>query len=308
MAEGCNLYVTDKDSKEIQNSLDKGLPSDQRKFASTMLRTAQQSNLTELMNALSKTDHPHHTLVNKTLIKAFGEGKVTKSMEDKLSKAVHTILEDHRNPQGLFEKPPAHRGPGSTSVDHPYEVLCAAALIHAKTSGELISSTGQRLEIKPTDRLDLGQKSPSKNILSTAKKNTIESDILIQRNDKVIGFDSKYTSGSTYESISQRQLDGIKSALKDGSLTEFHFVTNAIFSSSAKKAINKINRELIAEAAINNKLLYDDLRYATETEENNIKAIEIANKLDFENDRKKINSLIRDKVRQVGYCEHVNFE
>lgn len=307
MAEGCNLYTTDKDFKEIQNSLNKGLPSDQRRFASTMLRTAQKSNLTEFMNVLSNLNHPQHDLVNKTLIKAFGEGKVTKPMEEKLSRAVHTILKDHSNPQGLFEKPPTHRGPGSTSVDHPYEVLCAAALVQDKVK----SSTGHLLKIYSTDRLDLGQKSPSNHILSTAKKGTIESDILIQRNGNVIGIDAKYTNKTTYRPKPglTRQLKGIKSALQDYDITEYHFVTNAKFSSDFKKMVDNMNRELIADAMKNNEELYGGIRNIISTpEQKTINAVELATKLDFERDRGKINSLINNRVPQIGYCEEVNFK
>jgi len=313
MPEGCNLHFTNVDFKEIQSSLDKGLPKDQKRFASSILRIAQKNNFKKLMNSLSNPKDLHYDLVSKSLIKAFGEGKVIKPMEADLNKALYTVLKDHPDPQGLFEKPPVHRGPGSTSVDHPYEVLCAAALIQSKCN----SSIGKKLRIYPTDRLDLGQKSPSINILSTAKKNTIESDILIERRKnftetETIGIDAKYTKYSTYafkEADLIRQLAGVKSALSDESITEYHFVTNAKFSDKFKRTVDNTNRELIAEAAIENKELYNDFKEMLPLEESaTADAVELALKIDFEKDREKINELVKERVPQIGYSEKVIFE
>lgn len=311
MAEGCNLHFTREDFKQIQNSLDKGLPTDQKKFASSLLRSVQKTNLKELMNSLSDKSSQNYELVNKALIKSFGEGKVTTTLEAKLNSAIYSILKEHPNPQGLFEKPPTHRGPGSTSVDHPYEVLCAAALVQ----GEVKSSTGHLLKIYSTDRLDLGQKSPSNNILSTAKKGTIESDILIQRDNilqsKIIGIDAKYTKETTYKPKPglARQLNGVKSALQDRDITEFHFVTNAQFSNTFKTMVENVNRELIADAMIKNNELYSGIRdIISKPEKETINAVELAAKLDFQRDRGKINPLIDNRVPQIGYCEGVNFK
>ena len=312
MAEGCNLPTTKDDFKQIQNSLEKGLSTDQRKFASSLLRSIQKNNIKELMLSLNDPENINYQLVNKALVKSFGEGKVSPHHEAKLNKALYTILKDHPNPQGLFEKPPRHRGPGSTSVDHPYEVLSAAALVQKKFN----SSTGHTLKIYKTDRLDLGQKSPSTHVLSTVKKNTIESDILINRDRgvlvgaDVIGIDAKYSKGTTYDSTNglTRQLDGIKNSLKDGSLTEFHFVTNVKFSTGFKRMVDDANLDLIANALNNNKSLYNDIKNLTKDEKDTVNAIELIAKLNFEKDREQINNLLKDRVPQIGYCEKVIFE
>lgn len=314
MSEGCNLPTTNEDFRQIKDSLEKGLPREQRKFASSLLRGFQKNNFEDFKNSLYNQEDKHFEMINDTLVKSFGSGKVSEVEEKQLNSALYTILKEHPNPQGLFEKPPKHRGPGSTSVDHPYEVLCAAAIVQNRIFNNIKSSNGRNLMIYSTDRVDLGQKSPSLNILSTRKKNTIESDILIQRpraiGYDVIGLDAKYSKGTTYNTTDglDRQLKGIKSSLSDHSLTEFHFVTNKFFSPKFKEMIDNANRELIADALTKNNELYDDLRIITKEENNSIKAIELASKLDFVKDRNEINQLTKDRVPQIGYCEKINFK
>jgi hypothetical protein len=310
MSEGCNLPTSKEDYNQIQSSLERGLTTDQGKVASSLLRNVQKDNPTELMSSLKDPKNVNYQIVNKALVKSFGEKKVFQEEEAKLNRALYSILKDHPDPQGLFEKPPKHRGPGSTSVDHPYEVLCAAALVQK----EFKSSNGHTLKIYNTDRLDLGQKSASNQVLSTVKKNTIESDILIQRSRgpfngfDIIGIDAKYTKDSTYNKLSDRQLDGVKSSLLNGELSEFHFVTNAHFTEKFKERIDTANREIIIEAMYRNKDIYAGISEITNTERQSIDAIALAAKLDFKNDREQINSLLNDRVGQIGYSEKVNFE
>lgn len=311
MAEGCNLPASKEDIEQIEESLNKGIETDRRKFASSSLKNIYEHNSEGLLKSLSDPKNIGYKPLNQLLKKAFGEGKVTVEEESKLNFALYLILKDHHNPQGLFEKPPVHRGPGSTSVDHPYEILCAAALMQNK----FMSSNGHSLTIRKTDRIDLGQKSPSNNILSTTKKNTIESDILISR-DKglidgydVIGIDAKYSKNGNYSSTKDlaRQLKGIKNSLNDGSLQEFYFATNGKFSSQFKNEIFEVNRCIIKEAIVENREFYKDVRYVTKPENESISAAELAGSIDFEKYKDKINELIKDKLPQIGFCEGVSF-
>lgn len=105
-------------------------------------------------NGLLKMCNPDdkmHRLVQARLLEALGphQNKLSESEEYNLPAALATILKDHKEVYGLFDKPPVHRGPGSTSMRHPYELLSTASIIK---SGGVKTSLGSVLTITEYDK------------------------------------------------------------------------------------------------------------------------------------------------------------
>lgn len=307
MAEGCNLHLTLSDVNKIEAARNIGEKADAQNISRELLKCSLKNNVQEFRRVLNDKNHLAYKTAKELLIKALGEGTVTKEEENKLPAALHLILRDHPNPQGLFEKPPVHRGPGSDPMSHPYELLCAASLIQK----EVATSLGNSLKIYSTDRRDFGEKAASLFSLSTKKKNTGESDILIGRGAKEIGIDAKYTKGSVYgeKPETPRQLNGIRNAFFDRQLHEFYFVTNAQFSSRFKEMVDDTNAKIIQDWAEHNNQIYKDFKDITTIEKKIVDASEIIRNLDFHEDRKEINKLTQKyDIPQIGICERVNFE
>lgn len=307
MAEGCNLHSTLSDVNKIEAARNIGEKVDAQNISRELLKCSLKNNSQEFMRVLNDKKHPAYKTAKELLIKALGEGQVTKEEENKLPDALHLILKDHPNPQGLFEKPPVHRGPGSDPMSHPYELLCAAALIQK----EVVTSLGNSLKIYPEDRIDFGEKFASSYGLSTKKKGTGESDILIGRGAKEIGIDAKYTKGSEYRVKPDfpRQLDAIRSAFSDNQLQEFFLVTNAQFHSDFKEMVDNTNAKIIQDWAKGNNRIYKDFKDIPTYEKEIVDASLMIRNLDFHNDREKINKLVqKHDIPQIGICEHVNFE
>ena len=307
MAEGCNLHLTLSDVNKIEAARNIGEKVDAQNISRELLKCSLKNNSQEIMRVLNDKNHPAYKTAKELLIKALGEGRVTKEEANKLSDALYLILKDHPNPQGLFEKPPVHRGPGSDPMSHPYELLCTAALIQK----EVTTSLGNSLKIYSTDRIDFGEKFASSYALSTKKKNTGESDILIGRGAKEIGIDAKYTKGSIYgvKPDLLGQLDKIRSAFSDDQLHEFYFVTNAQFHSDFKEMVDNANAKIIQDCAKENNRIYKDFKDITKVEKEKVDVLEMIRNLDFHNDRKQINKLTqKHDIPQIGICERVNFE
>lgn len=321
MAEGCNLYNTYSNYKQIEGTIKIGPESEAKEIArnsaSDLLKIALETHRSEFIKSLNDKNHPYYELTKDLLIKSLGENKVKKHEEDKLPSALHTILKDHPDPQGLFIKPPKHRGPGSTKMSHPYELLSSAAL----TQREVTSSLGNKLKIYPSDRLHFGQKFASNYALSTRNKNTFEADTIIQRGNfvdgssKIIGIDAKYTAKSAYEMIEKsdtepdlvRQLKGIQKGFWDKQLDEFYFVSNVKFGGKFKTLVNDYNYKIFKDNIKEFRKSYKDKN----TSQMEIDALPHKDELyiDFQKDEKKIKELV-DKygIPQIGLCENVNYE
>lgn len=307
MADGCNLYFTKKDLEQVEKSLKVGVQPDEVKIARNILNSNLKNNVDDFKGILANPDDPKHRIVQILLVNSLGKNKVTKTEENLLPSALHTVLKDHPNPQGLFEKPPVHRGPGSDPMRHPYELLCAAAIIQK----EVVTSLGNSLKIYPTDRIDFGEKFASSYALSTKKKGTGESDILIGRGAKEIGIDAKYTKELIYgvKPDLPGQLNKIRSAFPDGQLHEFYFITNAQFHPDFKKMVDNTNAKIIQDWAKGNNRIYKDFKDITTDEEEIADASEMIRNLDFHSDREEINKLTQKyDIPQIGICERVNFE
>jgi len=250
------LIFTEKDLQQVEKSLAVEKESEKGQRARNILNGTLKNNVNDLIQILSRPDtitgitgDERYNVVKELLIDSLGRGKVFIEQENKLPSALKTLLKFQKDPSGLFDAPPKHRGPGAEPMKHPYELLSTSAIIQKGQQG-VNSSLSQTLRIYPTDRIDFGAKLPSKYGLSTKKLNTIEADTIIARKSglidmKLIGIDAKYSKSGSYSYVSDRQLEGIKSAFRDGSLDQFHFITNQAFTSGFKNAVEKANIDIL---------------------------------------------------------------
>lgn len=311
MAEGCNLYLTRSDIKQVKKAVDVGQKTEVSKISREILNATFKNERQKFMNVLSNKNHPSHKLTKELLVKSLGEDKVTKSEENRLTDALYTVLKNHPNPQGLFKNPPKYRGPGADAMSHPYELLSTAAIIQ----NEVPTSLGTKLKIYLTDRVDFGQKLAAKYALSSRKEGTIEADTLIEikrpSERGIIAIDSKYTKGSTYglKPDSDRQFKGIKNAFNDGQLKEFYFVTNAEFNKDFKDKVDDYNIQIFKEEAERDNKLFKEFENHLIKEERKGYIQEDFKDAYFKNNIDLLNEITQKyKIPQIGLCEKVNYE
>lgn len=315
MADGCNLHLIPKDAHQMEDTRKIGRIEEAKKasrdMASNVLKSRLNNNRDEFLKILYDKNHIQFNLVKELLIKSLSEGvtsRVSNQEENKLPGALYTVLADHHNPPGLFEKAPTARGPGSKKMSHPYELLSTAALIRK----EATSSIGKKLRIYPTDKLGFGLKFANDYALTTKGENTFEADTLLYRDpNKVIGIDAKYTKSHSVrvkygKNSTENELSGIQKGFRDGQLHEFYFVSNVEFHYKFKELVEKYNQEIFKSEL---KELRKSHKYAfTDAEKS---ALPPKDKLyiDFNKDREKVNELItKYDIPQIGICEYVNYE
>lgn len=304
MAEGCNLHLTRPDIKQVEDAINIGQKTDTGKLARDLLNTTLTNDRQEFMKVLRDKNHPYHKLTQNLLVNSLGKDKVTKQEENRLPRALLTVLKDHPNPHGLFGKPQKYRGPGAEEMKHPYELLSTAALIQK----EVTTSLGNKLKIYPSDRLDFGQKFASKQTLTTRKKNTIEADTLVGRGSKLIGIDAKYSKSFVYANIEERQFEGIQNSFRDGQLQEFYFITNGAFNQKFKDTVNEYNQKIFKDWANENRTIYRAYNYFSKAEKDERPPENVLD-IDFEKNGGVVNELVKKyEIPQIGMCEHVNYE
>lgn len=259
MPVGCNLYFSSDDINKAKASLKKGqdyhveyeiLPSGMEalKFKADLFKSI-----------LKNPNHPNFKLVKDWLNDQIaGTETVKQEYREKMPKAMALVLEQTPDALGLAVRVPKYRGKRSNAVydnlkhktkgdAFAHEILGTAALIEKKW----LSKDGEAtLQITSTDRVDFGVKfqarydgAPS-DLKDQPRRLTVEADTCIQRREKVIGIDFKYSESGEYSSYSIDQLKGIKNAILTGECTEFNFVTNGRFSEGFTKAVDRINQDL----------------------------------------------------------------
>lgn len=318
MADGCNLYFTEKDIDQVEKSLEKGREIDEIKTASNILNGRIINNADDFKNILANKDDPRNKIVQELLEKSLSNGKLTQNDEWNLSKALNTVLHFQKNIQGLFENPPKHRGPGADSMKHGGELLTTAALIQKR---EIKTVNGNTLFISKTDdTIAFGQKFPSKHAMSTHKRGTIEADTLIARDRGLLGghdliaIDTKYSKSSTTYGVKSskdfyRQLEGIRNNFSDGNLQEFYFVSNVKFSSGFKSCVIEYNIKIFKDRLErDNEMRSNFYKYLTPQE----KEFYIPQKFesfDFSKNTKALIQAAKDyDVPQIELCEEVNYQ
>lgn len=196
-------------------------------------------------------------------------------------------------------------------MKHGAELLTTAAIIQ---KGGVYTSLGNKLKIYSTDSIGFGQKFASKYAVSTRKKDIIEADTLIARGDKNIGIDTKYTRISNTYSIKkeedfERQLRGIKTCFRDGSLQEFYFVSNVKFHSNFKNKVEEYNIEIFKDRLQKDNNLKNKFGEYLTSEERKHYIPEEFEKFNFKENLKALRDASNTyRVPQIGLCEDVNFE
>jgi hypothetical protein len=267
----------------------------------------------KFLSILSNPKHPAYGLLSKHLSKSI-KSKMTQAELQRLPDAFRTILEKQPDAMGLFEKAPLHRGPGTSAVQHHYEIFSAAALI----SDSYRTARGNTLSIGPGDRVDFGIKFAG-DYAQPKRYGTIEADILVHKSalisGKTVAIDSKYSKEGNYGAKEglQRQLDGIRTGLRDGKINEFYFVTNGKFGNRFKDMVKEENLKIAMDYAKQHNRMYQDKKhgidkeYLTKEEKENIPAGKIPENF-FQEDNEEVQNFVdKYEIPQIDLCQHVKF-
>ena len=315
----------------LLNQRSKLKPNDVR----AMLHLAAKDQ--KLLQILSDPKNAGYRQVHEALVHITG-GKDNMTAKELaiLPQAFHRILKDHPNAMGLFQKAPAHRAPGMSALHQHYEILSTAALI----ARNFTTSSGRKLGIsKQTDRIDFGIKFPHGHA-QPRQHGTIEADTLVTRKVGIppfetvehIAVDAKYRNTDKarpflrepqYEFLSEkhredvkRQLVGIRTNFKNGSLNEFHFVTNVTFSDRFKAEVDQTNLRLVQDYVTEHNKQFNspegikELAYLHEAEraampEGKVEPGTLGSLEKYSEPVKEFAA--RYKINQVEMCEHVTY-
>ncbi|MEK9148766.1 MAG: hypothetical protein AAB267_01825 [Candidatus Desantisbacteria bacterium] len=269
MADGCNLYLSEKDFKQITDSLNNQKIGEIADSVKSVMEGFTKGMTEKVTYPLSNPNHPAHKVFSAYVLRnAVGNQSIPDTYKRELPKAVADIVKINPTVLGLVK--PARNWGQTTSIDAPgklghktrgagfaYEILGTAALINKESKAK---NTGVILKIHSTDRPDLGFKLQAsypfadKELPTQPKRGTTEADLFITRptsifdgGDKNIGVDFKHSmnSGEYSGPIRTSDIDGRKIALMTGEIHEFHYVTNGTFSKTVKETIDKANSEIL---------------------------------------------------------------
>jgi len=252
MAGGCTLFVSRKDCDDIEASRNSQelaarlarIPDELRSEVRAVLHRVSAGRLLPIL--ANPTHRAYPLLQEKLAVAVGGRENMTEEEYQCLPRAFYVVLKDHPDAMGIFEAVPQYRGPGASALHEPYEILAAAALRNPHPT-----SLGRNLVISSQDRPDFGLKMP-REFAQPSRYGTIEADILVYKPDgREVGIDAKHTRNGVYSSTQglNRQLEGIRNKLNDGTLHEFYYVTNGRFSDPFRKLVDQANLELAGERA-----------------------------------------------------------
>ncbi len=313
---GCVLNFTTNDFRQISRSLHAQTAGANLSKAERdqIRKTLHNSSRNQLISILGKPDSPAYKAVSQLLMGTM-VGQMSNTERDALPAAFYTILKHTPDAMGLFLKAPSHRGPGSSPVQHHYEILATACLIdkHCK------SKSGKLLYIDATDRVDFGLKF-SRGYAQPRRFGTIEADMLVSRGTinplgpdfgKTVAIDAKYSSGGKYTKKPglQRQLDGIRNGFLDGKIQEFYFVTNKEFAQNFKAAVKEENLLIAREFASQNNSVYNSVPhgYLTQQEQKNHPALKLPADFFTEFNEDVTGFIAKHDIPQIDMCEYVEY-
>ena len=267
----------------------------------------------ELLSFLDRPDTlAGRAVANLLVIATRAQENLTAEDCRNVPRAFQVVLRDHPDAMGVFTKAPAHRGPGSTPISHGAEILVPAAL---KLS-TFTSAGGRQVHIHPQDELHFGIKEPS-GYAQPRSGGTIEADIIQLSGDRVIAYDVKYSQSGHYNTTADlnRQLSGVRTKFRDGTLQEFLYVTPGVFGLTFVRRIEQANRDIVRDSArehrssigkgtygSNNAYAHPrELRYLPPARVTDPGLVDCLN-------TKGLRDFARHwRIPQVDYCEHVNF-
>lgn len=285
MADGCNLYLSDKDLKQITNSLNQKQICEVAESVKSIMDGFSKGMSQKVTYPLSNPNHPAHKVFSAYVLRnVVGNKSIPDVYKRELPKAVATIAKVTPDVLGLV-RPAKNWGPGALSIDvrlghktrgagFAYELLGTASLIEKESKA---MNGPSKLKIYPSDRIDLGIKLQARYpgaeavLTSQPKRRTVEADLFISRPTSIfdggfknIGVDFKHSMNSgTYSGrISVSEIEGRKVALMTGEIDEFHYVSNGTFSKNVRETIDKANIEL-RETGKNDSLIsyHENVKY-----------------------------------------------
>ena len=180
-----------------------------------------------------------------------GNKAISNSMKGEFAPALSKLLTASPNPIGLLgNKNPFGKGATNlsqnvtnegTGYGSAYEVIGTALLMEA---GRSISGSNKQLSIAPGEQVSFGIRVPA-----GPGRRTVEADAYIHKATGPVGIDFKFRSNGSYSGSKAlaKQLEGVKEAIRVGSLREFHFATNGRVSHSSKMLIKKADADIRAE-------------------------------------------------------------
>lgn len=263
--DGCNLYETEADHKQILKSLREGLPTnvseEVMRDKKPMMMAAASGRLLEILEDPARRGHK---AISEFICRRIaGNEAIPENYKRELPSAIAKIIRHTPDSIGFFMHAPKYYGKGATGLvnglRHPtrgdalaYEILATATLMEEEFPAVNAPSS---LRIYPVDRGDYHIKLQAsyKNVpleyLDQPKRGTVEADLFVHRpqglfGDKVIGVDFKHSRGNLYDNYDLEQLKGILVALQTGEIHEFCFVSNVSFSQGFKDKIETINEKL----------------------------------------------------------------
>lgn len=320
---GCVLNFTRNDFQQLSKSLHERIEGAHldKSQRDQIRETLHNSSRNQLLSILEKPDSPAYKAVSQLLIGTM-VSKMSVQEKNALPAAFHTILKHTPNAMGLFVKAPSHRGPGSSPVQHHYEILATAALIESRNyksiNGHYKSKSGKDLYIAPLDRVDFGMKF-SRGYAEPRRFGTIEADMLVSRSTlnpfsedfgKTVAIDAKYSQIGKYSNKpEQRQLDGIRTGLRDGKVHEFFFVTNREFGKNFKDAIEKENLLIAKDFVHRINREYKDVpqNLLTEQELKNIPTQKTPSVFFTVHTKEVADFVTKYKIPQIDICENVHY-
>ena len=237
---GCNRGLTPTEHEQSCASRSQQTETLSPERRGQIRRAMQRSMAGPLVKILSDTSHRAHASAAALLARAVQspQDPMTENEQRLVVQAFVRIVRDHPDAMGIFEAA-SNYGPGASPLSHPYELFAAAAL----TKISHASSSDREFAILKTDRLDFGIKL-AKGYGQTKRFGTIEADIMVQRPKTLAGaafiaLDAKFSRSGSYGVTNglQRQLDGVRTGLRDGKVDDFFFVTNGVFSHRFKEMV-----------------------------------------------------------------------
>ena len=266
MPDGCNLYETETDHKEILKSLQEGFPSNVSEDVTSDRRSMMSAAASgKLLGILEDSAKVGHKAIREFVYRRIaGNESIPEDYKRELPSAMARIIRHTPDSIGFFMHAPEYYGKGATGLVNglrhhtrgdalAYEILATATLMEKEFPS--VGALGN-LRIYPTDRpdyhikLQASYKHVPLEYLDQSKRGTIEADLFIRRprgpfeTEKIIGVDFKHSRGNVYGDYDLEQLTGIRVAMQTGEIDEFCFVSNVQFSQVFKDKINAVNEEL----------------------------------------------------------------
>ena len=305
MTDGCNLYLTEKDLEQIEKSISAGISLDEKNSVRDQLYNVSK-NETVFLKALSDPKTSEYKVIDSMLRVAYHDD-ITKNDQNKLPRALYTVLKAMPNTPGLFQSIPKPRGSFSSRMQHSGELIVAAGIIQAE---KIKTSLGKELVIDKNNlKLVFGQKFPSKHVSS---KNTMESDAQFYLKQGEIGIDIKYSKSSTKYGVKGKdrfnnQLEGIRNCFSDGSLNGYHFISNVEFSSDFIEKINNCNILIFQDRLSRDMEMRDN--FMNSEEQKGSLMSESIEELKSIFEPKELNAIAQKyDIPQIGYCENLTFK